>query len=452
LPNAVLRNAEAHFNLGLALHQQGRLNEAVSQYREALVLIPDHADARCNLGTALKDTGRLVEAVACYEAVLSREPRHVGALYNLAVATTLLNDVQKAEACYALVIELAPDTVMAYLNLSVILADQKRHDEAHKLRDIAYRKQSLFVPPLNPRLRTVMVLLENGRGNVPFRLFMPTQENNLVEWLIEYAAPNQPLPPYDVVFNAIGDPDSKTAGNASLIQFAKTCAKPFLNPPEKVLRTARFNMPELLKGIEHIVVPPVWRVKQADKWFDNPDFKFPVLVRPLSSQGGEGLMRILTREELANLPHDPTGDVHLCNYHDYQSPDGYFRKYRMIFVDRAPYPYHLAISPNWMVHYHSADMPAHTWKLEEEIRFLEDPESALGEKGLEAIRKLGRRLDLDYAGVDFTIMPDGTLLIFEANATMRVHTEDAGPLAPKNPYIQNIIDAFRSMLIKMCRK
>jgi glutathione synthase/RimK-type ligase-like ATP-grasp enzyme len=56
-------------------------------------------------------------------------------------------------------------------------------------------------------------------------------------------------------------------------------------------------------------------------------------------------------------------------------------------------------------------------------------------------------MGLDYAGVDFSLLPDGRVLLFEANATMLVHPEAAdGPLAHKNPAIEQILSAFREML------
>jgi hypothetical protein len=65
-----------------------------------------------------------------------------------------------------------------------------------------------------------------------------------------------------------------------------------------------------------------------------------------------------------------------------------------------------------------------------------------------AIRAVGRRLDLDYAGCDFALLETGEVLLFEANAAMLAHPEDpAGPLAGKNPYVERIFTAFQAMLL-----
>ncbi len=100
-----------------------------------------------------------------------------------------------------------------------------------------------------------------------------------------------------------------------------------------------------------------------------------------------------------------------------------------------------------MVHYYSADMERHPWKLEEERRFLENPHAVFGERVMSAIAAIGKRLDLDYGGIDFTVLPGGQVLVFEANATMLAHFErETGALAHKNPYVQHIVDAFERMM------
>ena len=47
-------DAAAHYNLGLALGDQGKLDEAVAEYRTAIRLKPDVAEAHSNLGNALR--------------------------------------------------------------------------------------------------------------------------------------------------------------------------------------------------------------------------------------------------------------------------------------------------------------------------------------------------------------------------------------------------------------
>ena len=123
----------------------------------------------------------------------------------------------------------------------------------------------------------------------------------------------------------------------------------------------------------------------------------------------------------------------------------------MIFVDRVPLPYHLAIGTHWIVHYETAGMKSVDWKLREEEAYLENPLAVLGAANMQALECIGQVMDLDYAGVDFSVLPDGRLLVFEANATMLAHDEAPGSgLEHKNKYVQKIFDAFNAHVERRC--
>jgi tetratricopeptide (TPR) repeat protein len=64
------RFAEAHNNLGNAYTVQGRVDEAISEYKEAIRLAPEYAEAHFNLGLAYKIKGLKNEAIREFERVL----------------------------------------------------------------------------------------------------------------------------------------------------------------------------------------------------------------------------------------------------------------------------------------------------------------------------------------------------------------------------------------------
>jgi tetratricopeptide (TPR) repeat protein len=76
--------AEARLNLGNALYQEGRMDEAISQYRQALQINPDSADTHNDLGNALVQENKLDEAISQYQQALQLEPAYSGVLNNLA--------------------------------------------------------------------------------------------------------------------------------------------------------------------------------------------------------------------------------------------------------------------------------------------------------------------------------------------------------------------------------
>jgi hypothetical protein len=91
-----------------------------------------------------------------------------------------------------------------------------------------------------------------------------------------------------------------------------------------------------------------------------------------------------------------------------------------MFVDGEMYPLHLAISPNWKIHYFSADMAERPDHREEEERFLTNMADVLGEKAMRGLRAIQETLGLDYGGIDFGLSLEGEVLLFETNATMVV--------------------------------
>jgi hypothetical protein len=140
--------------------------------------------------------------------------------------------------------------------------------------------------------------------------------------------------------------------------------------------------------------------------------------------------------------------LYATEFVDYRTPDSWYRKYRMIFVDRKPYPYHLAIGARWLLHYKTADMQAGAARRAEEAAFLRDPETAVGPRAMAALWEIAARLDLDYAGIDFSLLPDGRLLFFEANATMLIHPEEDPLFAYKNEAVGTIVEAVEQMIAR----
>ena len=72
--------------LGFALYQLGRYEEALEFYREAAKLQPEGADAHAGVGWSLLELDRDGEAVEAFERALEIDPRHESAKKGLALA------------------------------------------------------------------------------------------------------------------------------------------------------------------------------------------------------------------------------------------------------------------------------------------------------------------------------------------------------------------------------
>ena len=367
-------------------------------------------------------------------------------------------DHAAAERWYHLILMLDPDLAVAHQNLAAIHAARDELAEADACRQRAYAIQRVFIEPAEAPLRQLLILCAGrGAGNVPFETLLSTGRSGRIKYVIDFADEEEDaqLPRFDLVFNAVGEPDVAT----TLVRTTGSLRRA-VRParPERTCRawpcTQRHLLPALLRDLDAVAVASCSRHDgsppsrtELRRRLSRDGLALPVLARPAASHGGKGLVRCESLDALDQALHEIDGAHYLTAFHDVRSADGHWRKYRIVFVDRQPYAYHLAISSHWMVHYFSADMEAHAWKLEEERRFLDDPRAVLGDTAMAAIAAIGRRLDLDYAGIDFTILPDGRLFVFEANATMLVHFErSGGALEHRNAHVQRIVDAFDRLL------
>jgi hypothetical protein len=408
------------------------------------------------------ELGAIAHLIAAHtlDAYASHTPDASAAnLCDVATGYFMKGDHEAAARWYRLVLTLDPGMAVACQNLAAIHASAGRNAEADAYRRRAYQIQRVFVEQAPGQTRRVLVLCAaRTSGNVPFEALLPGAINCRIKYAIDYAAREEDaqLPPYDLVFNAIGEPDVAAPLAERLAGFVSTCQRPLLNAPAAIERTARNRLPTLLGNLDDVQTAPCMRVDEPPASSETlaallteSGIVPPVLARPAATHCVEGLVLCEHLPALERRLEAPGGAQYLTAFRDTRSADGHYRKYRMIFVDREPFPYHLAISSQWMVHYFSADMESHPWKLDEERRFLQDPAAALGVRAMQAIRAIGRRLDLDYGGIDFTLLPDGQVFVFEANATMLAHYErNTGTLAHKNPFVRAIVDAFERLMTR----
>jgi tetratricopeptide (TPR) repeat protein len=135
-------NDIAHNNLGAALADQGKTEEAIAHYSEALRIKPDYADAHNNLGVALAGEGKLDEAIAHYSEALRIRPDYADAHSNLGIALANQGKLDEAIAQFNEALRIKPDSAKAHNNLGVALASQGKLDEA-----IAHFTEALRIKP-----------------------------------------------------------------------------------------------------------------------------------------------------------------------------------------------------------------------------------------------------------------------------------------------------------------
>ena len=75
-----------HIDFADALVEEGRTNEAIIEYEQAIRLYPDYLPTYNRLGPLLKSTGHFDDAVALFEKAVQLYPAYAGAHVNLGMA------------------------------------------------------------------------------------------------------------------------------------------------------------------------------------------------------------------------------------------------------------------------------------------------------------------------------------------------------------------------------
>ncbi|MYF36102.1 MAG: tetratricopeptide repeat protein [Synechococcus sp. SB0678_bin_12] len=130
LKNHVVNSLDILNNLGVALYQQGKLQEAIDYYKKALAIDPNFVNALSSLGAALIQLGEAQEAIYYYKKALAIDPNFVNALSGLGAALIQLGEAQEAIYYCKKALAIDPNFVDALNNLGEGLAQLGENEEA----------------------------------------------------------------------------------------------------------------------------------------------------------------------------------------------------------------------------------------------------------------------------------------------------------------------------------
>jgi len=471
--------------LAIRINCSGNVTEeALAQIEAALETHPEAVDLRFAHAYLLEELGRLTRARGAYKGVLARDAAHFGALMNLGTMLYLENRRPEARSLYQHATQHHPAEASAFVNLGNVLAEDDpaasrqayeralELDPAHPTANFglallletqgdpqaarAYRERAFAEPIVRTApyrgdgepLRLLLLLAANG-GNIVTTLLLDDRQVQATSLIVDSARAGMPLPPHDLIFNAIGDADRAGDALANAERIVATSPAPVLNRPAAV-RLTRRDAIERLAAVGDVTPPHTERLPRGDitaKRLAERGFRFPLLLRSPGFHAGEHFALVAEPGALAGvLATLPDDEILAIAYLDARRADGSVRKYRALFVGGAIYPVHLAIARSWKIHYFSADMRDNDANRAEEAAFLDDMATHLGVKAMAALHGIATLLDLDYAGIDFGIGPDGNVLAFEANPAMAVYLPDEDErFAYRRAAITRIVEAVRRM-------
>ncbi|MGC9158094.1 MAG: pyridoxal-dependent decarboxylase, partial [Terracidiphilus sp.] len=446
------------FLRGNLLELTERKPEARQAYTELLALDPAHQGALNRLGSLHSAAGENDAARKAYSVAVAAHPRDPMSLVNLANLLRNEGETEQARAHFERAIGIDPDFWQAHLGLSAIFAGLGDEQQAALHRKAAFRGRC--VVPLTYRGNEppipVLELVAIGRGNTRIKNFL--SDTLFQRYLVaaEFYEPATPLPPHQLIVNAIGDADAAPAALAGAEALVARSSAPVINPPAAVLATGRCAISERLSHLPGVVTARTLAMPRAALCCPEAPaallrqrFRFPLLLRSSGFHGGENFLRVEDASRLqqaaASLPGD---ELMVIEFLDARGEDGKTRKYRVMTIDGALYPLHAAVSHDWKIHYFSAEMAENSRHRAEDAAFLADMNGVLGAKAIRALEEIQSTLGLDYGGIDFGLSRAGDLLLFEANATMAVLPpgEDAR-WDYRRPAVERILRAIRKMFV-----
>ena len=117
-------------NLGLLAAREGRTEEAIGYFQEALKLSPDHLIALDNLGSAYRQQKRWDDARMTYERALELSPNDAEANYGLGMVFAQNDDTARAFDSLQRALKVRPVYPEALNNLGILYLRTQRRDQA----------------------------------------------------------------------------------------------------------------------------------------------------------------------------------------------------------------------------------------------------------------------------------------------------------------------------------
>lgn len=414
----ILRRDPTHFSalneLGTLAYGGGFRSAARTAYLQAIRHHPDNKIARVNLANLLREECNLTEARLHYQAALDIDSEFPEAHQGMA---WVLNE----------------------LGLEGAQLHWQKGFSGHSMVHRPYRGKGAAVP--------LLLLVSARGGNIPTELWINDRQFEVSAIYAEFYEPGMPLPPHALVVNAVGDADLCETALTRAEQILARSAAPVINPPARVRLTGRGETAHRLAAIAGVIAPKM-RTLSPTAIIADDTLVFPLLLRRPGFHTGQHFVRVENRDALAPaLTSLGSGELFVIQYLDARGADGMARKYRVMFVDGVAYPLHLAISADWKVHYFTAGMADSASHREEERRFLDNMPAVLGTRAMAALAQINAALGLDYGGIDFALAADGSVLLFEANATMVVFPPGPEPMWDyRRGSIDRVLQAATQML------
>ena len=410
-------------NLAAVKIRLEKFAEAEALARRAAVLEENSQEAWTSLGFALTQLARHAEALAACDLALKLNPRRPEALYAKSLALKELNRPEEAKTSYLQSLE------MRMASSPLFSAPR-----------LATQKAEILIVNGNPVVDISLKSFENLHvgQNFPGQIVRRLHEHFHFTYAfrddVARCRADGQIPPPDLIINNDTNAEALASqGNhAELCDLIDGIGAPVVNHPAKIMQTARDAAAKLLDQIPGIKMPRTERFSTAGISREDlvreieARFDYPLITRTLTAQEGKGMTKVDNRESLdralsSGLPEN----FFVTAFFDSRNGSELFRKVRAAVVGEEIIFIRVDYDTNWNVHGRKTPPRAAFYLKNPALLALEKqicaaPEKELGVAAVQALRAIRERIPLDVFGIDFDVNADGTLVFYEANATMNL--------------------------------
>lgn len=401
---AFLKLAEVYFKMSL-------VDKANIVLKKILQLNPLNADAIELLAIANLVGNNFSKAESLFKDLLKVNPLH--GYYGLASSSARKGDLVSANQYSREAVNKIPLNIPADLNKPIVLVLQSIGKNSFELGDAGYQ--------LDIASNNMYSYVSDDITIVS--LFVEQYENNS-EIL-------QKLPCIDLIYNAVADYDDCAQVLDMVNAIIKKIAKPVINPPLEQDLTSRDNNFARLHDIDGIVFPVTLKInlqhtddQALQSLMIENQMKFPVLVRETGTHAGKTFEKIESSEEFISYRNRTRcGEAYLSQYYDI-GREGIHRRFRVYCIKGVLCASAVYYGKNWNVHRKSNIKVINADYLQDEKKFYTNFSEFIRPYH-SAITEIIKRTPLEYYGIDFDILDNKKIIVFEVNAAMNVsHGDD----------------------------
>ncbi len=264
-------------------------------------------------------------------------------------------------------------------------------------------------------------------GSAIFATRLPLETLNRLEWIIINPWQKSNIKRYGgaaPLINYVGEADLCSYSLAAISSIVENMGGACFNHPARIYDTRRHLAGATLSNIPEIFVPRTELIAASHTEdllgkIQAAGLRYPLIMRIPGYHAGYATGFVATPEDVPRIIYSlPVGGkpLYVTEFVNCRSPDGLNRKLRLAVVGRQVFARHFISSTNWSVHVSD--------RLESESAseavFLDGFPGTLQLDAISIALKIADRLGLDYFGIDCCPLPDGRLVIFEANASMDI--------------------------------